>query len=115
MTPTEVKPTGGRGRRTRAAVFAALGLALAGCGGEPSARELKNRQEFEALLTAVALKDRKELDRDARRIDARHAAGELSDGGYNDLREIIEKARAGDWAGAERRAYEFREGHPYFK
>ena len=85
-----------------------------GCGG-PSARELKNRQEFEALLTAVSLKNKAELEKDAKRIDDRHASGDLSDGGYDDLRSIIEKARTGDWSGAERQAYEFREKRPYFK
>ena len=89
----------------------ALGLllpTLAGCGGEPSAREVKNARAFEALLTAVSLKNTTELEADARLIDERHASGELSDARHEDLREIIEKARAGDWAGAETRAYEFR-------
>jgi hypothetical protein len=81
---------------------------LSGCGGEPSQRELKNAQAFEALLTAVSLKHEKEVDNDAKLIDDRHAAGELSDEKYRELGEIIEKARAKDWAGAEKRAYEFR-------
>jgi hypothetical protein len=90
-------------------------LLLSGCGGEPSARELKNRQELEALLSAVALRDAKQVERDAGRIDDRHASGELSDSAYDELREIVRKARAGDWAGAESRGYEFRESRPYFK
>jgi hypothetical protein len=89
-------------------------LTHSGCG-EPSIREYKNRRELEALLTAVSLKNKKELAKDAKRIDDRHALGELSDPNYNDLRGIVEMARAGDWAGAERRAYEFREQHPFFK
>ena len=80
-------------------------LALAGCG-EPSVRELKNRRELEALLTAISLKNQKELDKDIQRIEDRHASGELSDEGYKDLQEIIKKAQAGDWAGAEKQAYE---------
>ena len=78
---------------------------IAGCSGEPSSRELKNRQEFEALLTAISLKDSKQLAADARRIDDRHGLGELSDEGYNDLTALIRQARGGDWAGAEARAY----------
>src|SRR5947209_2620387 len=85
-----------------------LATALSGCGGEPSRREGENARTFEALLTAVSLKNAKELEGDARQIEARHASGELSDARYRDLREIIEKARAKDWDGAERRAYEFR-------
>jgi hypothetical protein len=97
------------------AVVAAMVLALAGCSGEPSERELKNRRELEALLTAVSLKDRKELERDARRIEDRHASAELSDAPYRTLQQIIEKARAGDWGAAEKRAYELREATPFFR
>ncbi len=79
-----------------------------GCGGEPSEREVKNAQAFEALLTAVSLKNEKELEGDARLIEDRHTSGELSDGKFRELGEIIAKARAKDWSGAEKRAYEFR-------
>ena len=50
-------------RRARPREKRAAGL-LGGCG-EPSVREFKNRRELEALLTAVSLKNQKELDRDA--------------------------------------------------
>ena len=95
-------------------VLAGLLLTVAGCG-EPSIRELKNRRELEALLTAISLKNKKELDKDIKRIDERHASGELSDDGYKGLQEIIKKAQAGDWGGAEKLAYELRESKPYFK
>jgi hypothetical protein len=95
-------------------VFAGLLLTLGGCG-EPSARELKNRQEFEALLTAIALRSTTELEKDSQRLEARHALGELSDKVYKELQEIILKARAGDWSEAEKEAYAFREAKPYFK
>ena len=96
------------------ALLAGCSLMLAGCG-EPSNRELKNRQEFEALLTAVSLKNKSELEKDARRIDDRHVSGELSDDGYQDLQAIIIKARDGKWGEAEKQAYEFRERRPYFR
>lgn len=89
-------------------------LVLTGCGG-PSEDERENRKAFEFLLTAVSLKNAKELENDARRIDERHAAGKLSDARHRELSEIIEKARAGDWGGAEERAYAFRERHPFFR
>ena len=94
--------------RSRATCLAALVLMSVGCGGEPSGREIKNARAFEALLTAVSLKDARELEGDARLITDRHDSGELSDANYRQLLEIIEKARSKDWAGAERRAYEFR-------
>jgi hypothetical protein len=87
---------------------------LVGCG-EPSVRELKNRRELEALLTAITLKNKKELDKDTRRIEERHASGELSDESYKDLQDIIKKAEGGDWGGAERQAYQLRESKPFFK
>jgi hypothetical protein len=89
-------------------------LVLAGCGG-PSDEERENRKTFEFLLTAVSLKNAKELEKDAQRIEERHAAGKLSDARHRDLRGIIEKARAGDWGKAEELAYAFREKQPFFK
>lgn len=89
-------------------------LVLAGCGG-PSEEERENRKTFEFLLTAVSLKNVKELEKDAKRIEARHAAGKLSDARHRDLQGIIEKARAGNWGEAERLAYAFREAQPFFK
>src|SRR3984893_11149260 len=98
----------GLARELRAIVVAGMVLALAGCSGEPSDREVKNARAFEALLTAVSLKNEKELAQDAKLIDERHAAGELSEGKYKEILGIVEKARAKDWSGAEKRAYEFR-------
>jgi hypothetical protein len=70
---------------------------------------------FEFLLTAVSLKNVKELEKDAQRIEERHTAGKLSDARHRDLQGIIDKARAGDWGTAERMAYEFRGAQPFFK
>lgn len=97
-----------------ATVLAGLLLMFAGCG-EPSIRERENRRELEALLTAVSLKNKKDLVNDVKRIEERHTSGELSDDGYKDLQEIIKKAQAGDWGAAEKQAYELRESKPYFK
>jgi len=117
--PTEPQPTATnglqpRGHKSRTTLLVWLVLLLTGCG-EPSVRELKNRRELEALLTAVSLKNQKELDKDAKRIDDRHASGELSDESYKDLQAIVKKAQAGDWGGAEKQAYELRESKPFFK
>jgi hypothetical protein len=101
-------------RRHRTSMLAGLLTLVTGCG-EPSVRELGNRRELEALLTAVSLKNKKELARDIKRIDDRHASGELSDDGYKDLEEIVKKAQSGDWGGAEKQAYGLRESKPFFK
>jgi hypothetical protein len=89
-------------------VLGGLVLLQPGCAGEPSEREVKNARAFEALLTAVSLKNAKELEQDAKLIETLHGAGELSDGNFNEIAAIVEKARAKDWSGAEKRAYEFR-------
>jgi hypothetical protein len=116
-TPSEprvVAKNCGGPRHERTTLLGGLLIMLIGCG-EPSLRELENRRELEALLTAVSLKNKKELARDIKRIDDRHASGELSDDGYKDLKEIVEKAQAGDWGGAEKQAYVLRESKPFFK
>lgn len=117
--PTEARPTAttwprARGHESRRTLLVWLVLWLSGCG-EPSVRELKNRRELEALLTAISLKNQKELARDIERIEERHTAGELSDGSYKDLRAIVKKAQAGDWGGAEKEAYKLRESKPFFQ
>jgi hypothetical protein len=111
--PIETGPRGlrvspARTRRLAAVVLAGLALTLAGCGGEPSRREVQNARAFEALLTAVSLRNRVELEKDAQAIEDRHTKGDLTDANYQVLREVIEKARSGDWTSAERGAYEFR-------
>ena len=93
-----------RARRTcaRSCLSVALSLAavLVGCGGEPTGREVKNAQAFEALLTAVSLKNPKEVEGDAKLIEERHTAGEISEGKYKELAAIISQS-AGE--GLERR------------
>ena len=70
--PTEPQPTAtnglqARGHQSRTTLLVWLMLWLTGCG-EPSVRELKNRRELEALLTAISLKNQKELDKDIQQI-----------------------------------------------
>lgn len=107
-------PTSSDARSQRLFGLALLCGIAVGCGG-PSQREVQNRRELEALLTAISLKDAKELESDARRLAARHDTGELSDASFADLSAIVDRARSGDWADAERRAYALRTERPYFK
>ncbi len=90
------------------ALILGLAVAICGCSNEPTQRQIKNARVFEAMLTAVSLRNAKEFEQDARLINERYDAGEISEAKYKELAEIIEKGRAGDWAGAEARAYEFR-------
>jgi hypothetical protein len=77
-------------------------------------RQLENRRELEALLTAISLKNMKELGKDAQRIEDRRARGELSEASYRALEDVLKSARNEDWSGAEKKAYELRESKPYF-
>jgi hypothetical protein len=94
-------------RRARASCAAFL-CSIVGCGGEPSSRAVENARAFEALLTAVSLKNVKELENDARILDERHASGALSTARHEELRAVVDQARAGDWKNAEAAAYRFR-------
>ena len=90
---------------------AVLGLA-AGCG-KPTEEARQNRRLLDALLTAVTTKNRKELDKDAALWDKRQADKLPADGPHAAGRACIDKAKAGDWAGAEAGLYQFREADPF--
>lgn len=98
----------------RAILIAAVLSTIPACGG-PSLEARENRKTFEMLLTAISLKNQKELERDARRIEERHASGVLSNARYRELVNMIAKARAGGWGEAEEMAYAFRGAYPYFE
>ena len=96
--------------RTKTGLTFLVTVALtAGCGGEPSEREVKNARAFEALLTAVSLKNEREFAKDVELIEERYTSGELSDANYREIQKVVEKGREKDWAGATKQAYEFRE------
>ena len=59
-------------------------------------------------MTAVSLKRKTELEKDALVINDLHVAGQMSDQNYKELRKMIAKALEGDWSSAEKQAYEFR-------
>jgi hypothetical protein len=83
----------------------ALAVALPGCGypvAEPANMEL-----ISSLRTALSAKNEQWLDANAKIIEERHAAGEMGDEQFAAFRGIIEQARGGDWAGAERASVDF--------
>jgi hypothetical protein len=91
-------------------------LLLPGCGPrEWSDEELQNRKVLDAILTAVTMKNRKELAADSKLLEARRAQGHVSEGHYQALQGMIAKARSGDWSGAERELYQLRKAHPFLK
>src|SRR5262245_2771115 len=105
-------PTGGTAI-ARALLTAAL-VVLAGCG-EPSEETRQNRRLGDAALTAVTMKNGKELGKCKGLLDKRRADGLLSEERHRQLAEIIAEAQAGRWAEAEEALYKFRASHPFPK
>jgi hypothetical protein len=81
--------------------LAGLVLAIAaGCSGQPQVAR-NNRRLIESLQTAVSAKKTDWLEENARVIQERHAAGELSQAELASFQKIIDTARAGDWSQAQ--------------
>ncbi len=102
------------GRRAVLLLVAVVLGGLGGCG-QPSEEARQNRRLVDAVLTAVTVKNRKQLDKDAALWDERRAAGVLAEAPHAAVIACIAKARAGDWAGAEEDLYRFREADPFPK
>ena len=102
------------GRRAVLVLVAAVLAGLGGCG-QPSEEARQNRRLVDAVLTAVTVKNRKQLDKDAALWNQRRADGVLAEKPHRAIKACIEKARAGDWAGAEEDLYRFRESEPFPK
>jgi len=94
-----------------ATVGAALLFALlsTGCGGAPQF-PAKDRRLLEALRTAVSAHKADWLDASAKKIDAAHQKGEISDDGFDALQSAITQARAGDWKAAEKQIIQLEKG-----
>ncbi|MBI3407301.1 MAG: hypothetical protein HY040_02955 [Planctomycetes bacterium] len=95
-------------------LLVALGLALltSGCRA-PTQEERDNRRALDAILTAITMKNSRLLEESAKRAKSRHDAGQLTNDEYRGMEAFIDKARGGDWSGAENDAYEFRRIHPF--
>jgi hypothetical protein len=96
------------------AVLPGLALLASGCRA-PTQEERDNRRLVDAILTAITIRNARLLEEDARWAKTRHGADQLTDEEYQGLEAIVNKARAGDWAGAEKAGYEFRKKHPFVR
>jgi hypothetical protein len=95
-------------------VLTAVALLVVGCRG-PTQEERDNRRLLDALLTAITIKNSRLLQNEARRLEQRHKAGQLTEEQYEGMKAFIDKARAGDWTGAEKDGYEFRKKFPFVR
>ena len=91
-----------------------IGLVASGCGG-PNETIRDNRRLMDAILTAVTIRNSKELSNDLRLLEARRAAGKLSEESFSILDGAIAEAAAGDWIAAEQQLYDFRKQSPFPK
>ena len=98
-------------RRLICVFLFALGL---GCHS-PTETDRDNRRLLDAILTAIAMKNEKWLEDDAKLAEQRHSDGQLTNWEHARLVAIIEKGRSGDWQSAEQLGYTFRKAHPFVK
>ena len=105
--------------RSRTALFALGLLALLGLAGfvfrrhVPTQQERDNRRALDALMTAITLQNHRLLEESADRVKSRHEAGQLADAEFRAILAFVDRAREGDWPGAERDGYAFRRKHPF--
>jgi len=92
-----------------------LALLVSGCQRAPTPDERKNRRALDEILTAVTIKNQRLLGESAARAKDRHDAGQFTDDEFQGIEAFVDKARAGDWSGAEKDGYEFRKKHPFVK
>ena len=92
----------------------AAGLVSNGCGG-PSETTRDNRRLLDAILTAVTIRDGKELSKDRQLLDTRRETGKLSKNSFSVLDEAVTQAESGNWTSAEVRLYDFRKRMPFPK
>ena len=78
---------------------------VAGCG-YPAAQPV-NFEIITSLRTACSARNTEWLVANEEKIEARRAAGEMSDDEYETFAAIVRQARDGDWAKAERACLKF--------
>lgn len=87
---------------------------LTGCS-RPSETTRDNRRLFDAILTAVIMKNPKELSKDKELLEQRRKDGKLSQSTCDSIQELISTAEEGEWDAAEKGLYEFRKRSPFPK
>jgi hypothetical protein len=95
-------------------ILVGLTFIVAGCH-RPTAEDRDNRRLIDAILTSITIKNARLLGDNLEWAQKRHDAGHLTDAQFEGMATIIEKARTGDWAGAEKDGYAFRKRHPFVK
>ena len=70
---------------------------------------------MDAILTAVVIRNPKELAKDKELLETRRQEGKLSKTAFESLQMLIAEAEAGKWESAEKGLYEIRKKLPFPK
>ncbi len=84
-------------------------------GRAPTMEARDNRRAVDALLTAITMKNSRLLEAGIRRAQERRQAAQLTEDQFAGMVSFASKARAGDWFGAEKDGYAFRQKYPFVK
>jgi hypothetical protein len=95
-------------------VLIVVALMVNGCGG-PSETARDNRRLMDAILTAITIRNNKELSNDLQLLNSRRDAGKLSKESFSILCGAVSQAETGDWIAAEQQLYDFRKQTPFPK
>ena len=88
--------------------FAVVLVLVAGCGGEPQIAS-QNRELIVSLATAISSRNTEWLESNAKALEEQRSRKLCSETEYKTFLGIIERARSGDWKGAEEAIYALRD------
>ncbi|MGL4460808.1 MAG: hypothetical protein ACRDD1_05765 [Planctomycetia bacterium] len=91
---------------------ALLLLGAAGCG-PPTLGDGPDKANYQLVMqlnTALAGKRPELLEATAARLAERHAAGKMSAAAHTAIAKIVERAKGGDWVGAQADCLAFQKG-----
>ena len=98
-------------RRTRGWLATALVAVLLAGGCSYPVAEPINMELISSLRTALSARNEEWLKVNADIVEERHASGEMRDDEYAAFKGIIDQARAGQWAEAEKATLKFQCAH----
>jgi hypothetical protein len=81
-----------------------LAFLMTGCGRTPQIAPV-NRRAMLGLQTAVSSQKADWLDATVKLIEETYLEGQMEDEEYDVFQKIVERARTGDWSGAQRDAF----------
>lgn len=89
-----------------------LVVSLTGCSRPTEARR-DNRRLLDAILTAVVIRNTKELGKDKELLEGRRKDGKLSQASFDEIQKLIAEAEEGKWEAAEKGLYKLRKESPF--